>query len=106
MAVGQHRVVGPLVVDERAIAALGVADGPMVVDELQHRMNARAERIGQHDRAIRIAADAAFDGGVEEKRRAGASARRHRQIAILGGRDDGHQRTPQVGQAFQPDKSP
>ena len=85
VAVGQHGVVDLLIVDERAVAAVGVADVPGAVLLHDDGVDPRAERIAQRDGALGIAADAILVGRIEQKADAGSTADRHGQVDVHEG---------------------
>ncbi len=82
MSLAQHRVIDLLIVDERAVATVSVADFPGLILEGHHRVNPGTKRIGQDDGALETAADAVLVLGVEHVTRARATPRRHREIGV------------------------
>ena len=97
VAVDDGGFVDLLAVDERAVAAFGVADDPAIGRERERDVDARAERIGQRDVAIGAAADERIAAGIERKIRAGAVAREHRQISVESAAGDRHKRPGKIG---------
>lgn len=55
--VDQHRVIGPLAIDKRTVAALGIPDVPLIVLEKDDGMKPAANRVGQLDLATVTTAD-------------------------------------------------
>ncbi len=71
-----------LVVDERAVAAAGIADPPGVVFVEDDSVDARGKRVGEDDGAIQAAADAILLAGVERKAGSRPVASRHVEILV------------------------
>jgi hypothetical protein len=81
-AVDQACFVDFLVVDERAVAAAGVADPPGVVLVQHDGVDARRERVGEDNVAIQSAADAVLLAGVEREAGSRPVASRHVEILV------------------------
>ena len=80
IAIDQAGFVDLLAVDERAVAAFGVADPPFAVLADDDGMHAGGERIGEDDVAVEAPADAVLLPLVEEELRSGTRAGRHDEI--------------------------
>ena len=82
VAIDDGGFVDFLAVNERAVAAFGVADDPTIGRGGKRGVDARAKRVGQRDVAIGAAANERVAAGIERKIRAGAVAREDRQISV------------------------
>ena len=82
--IAENRRVDLLIVDIGAVTAFAVTDLPNPVLLAQDRVDPRAKRIGQRDRAFGITADVILVGRIEQKTRACPAADGHGQIHVHG----------------------